>query len=218
MVVMEELVRRLSGGADRVTMFSFIPHWPDAPAGHTVAGTLKQEGYSEGTVGAVQTFFFRAEDGPWTPQRLAALSSADVVIHLSRAQGKARIYPTVDPLTSRSCLLETGAVSHEHAAIARRVREAIIALRRAGNDAPGTDSDAVMLKRARKVAHFFGQPFYVAEPYHKRSGTTVGLAESLRVCRGILDGDHDDLLVEAFWFAGGIAEIRSRRAEFKPAW
>jgi RNA polymerase sigma factor (sigma-70 family) len=218
MVVMEELVRRLSGGTDRVTMFNFIPHWPDAPAGHTVAGTLKQEGYSEGTAGAVQTFFFRAEVGPWTPERLAELASADTVIHLSRAQGKARIYPTVDPLTSRSGLLETGAVSHEHATIARRVREAISGLRQAGDAAPATEADAVMLARARKLAHFFGQPFYVAEPYHKRSGTTVGLAEALRVCREILDGQHDDLSVEAFWFAGGIAEIRSRAEGFKPAW
>jgi RNA polymerase sigma factor (sigma-70 family) len=217
-VVMEELVRRLCGGTDRVTMFNFIPHWPERPAGRTLAGELKEEGFSEGTVGAVQTFFFRAEDGPWTPERLATLSSADVVIHLSRAQAKARVYPCVDPLTSRSCLLETGGVGREHAAIARRVREAISALRQSGDVAPATETDAVMLQRARKAAHFFGQPFYVAEPYHKRSGTTVSLAEALRVCREILDGDHDDLPIEAFWFAGGIAEIRSRPHGFTPAW
>ncbi len=217
-VVMEELVRRLSGGNERLTLFNFVPHWPDAPAGYSIAAALKQEGYSEGTVGAVQAFFLRTEDGPWTPERLAALASVDTVIHLSRAQGTARIYPTVDPLTSRSCLLETGAAGHEHAAIARRVREAIRALRQAGDAVPTTETDAVMLQRARKVAHFFGQPFYVAEPYHKRSGTTVSLAEALRVCREILDGDHDDLSVEAFWFAGGIAEIRGRPDRFTPAW
>jgi len=217
-VVMEELVRRLGGGSERITLFNFMQHWPDAPAGYSIAGALKSEGYSEGTVGAVQTFFLRAEDGPWTPGRLAALASVDTVIHLSRAQAKARIYPAVDPLTSRSCLLETDAIGHEHAAIARRVREAITALRLAGDNVPATETDTVLLTRARKVAQFFGQPFYVAEPYHKRSGTTVNLAEALRVCREILDGDHDDLPVEKFWFAGGIAEIRGRRDGFTPAW
>lgn len=58
----------------------------------------------------------------------------------------------------------------------------------------------------------------MAEPYHKRSGTTVSLVEALRVCREILDGDHDDLSQEAFWFAGGIEEIRSRRDGFTPSW
>ncbi|HJQ56383.1 MAG TPA: sigma-70 family RNA polymerase sigma factor [Vineibacter sp.] len=217
-VVMEELVRRLSGGNERVTLFNFVPHWLDAPAGHSMAEALKQEGYSEGTVGAVQSFFLRAEDGPWSAERLAALSSVDTVIHLSRAQATAGIYPTVDPLTSRSCLLESGAAGHQHVAIAQRVREAIAALRQAGDQAPVTEADAIMLQRARKVAQFFGQPFYVAEPYIKRSGTTVGLAEALRVCREILDGDHDDQPVEAFWFAGGIAEIRGRPDGFTPAW
>src|SRR5207302_232576 len=45
----------------------------------------------------------------WTPERLAELASADVVIRLSAALGGRGIYPTVDPLTSRSRLLETGA-------------------------------------------------------------------------------------------------------------
>lgn len=215
-VVMEELVRRLSGGDERVTLFNFVPHWLDAPAGHSMAEALKQEGYSEGTVGAVQSFFLRAEDGPWTVERLAALSSVDAVIHLSRAQAKARIYPTVDPLTSRSCLLETGAVGHQHAAIARRVRDALTVLRQTDNDGPATEADAVTLARARKVAQFFGQPFFVAEPYTKRAGTSVALPEALRVCREILDGQHDDLPVEAFWFAGGIAEIRGRQGVITP--
>ena len=98
---------------------------------------LKKEGYSEGTVGPVQTFFFRAEGGPWTPERLQALAAVDTVIHLSRERIEAKIYPAVDVLTSRSRLLETKAVSDEHAAIAERV-------------APGARG-AVGRSRARQV-------------------------------------------------------------------
>jgi hypothetical protein len=36
----------------------------------------------------------------------------------------------------------------------------------------------------------------------------VGLDEALRTCRDILEGRLDDIPVEAFYFAGGIEEIR----------
>jgi F0F1-type ATP synthase beta subunit len=38
----------------------------------------------------------------------------------------------------------------------------------------------------------------------------VPLAESLRTCRENLDGVHDDVPTEAFFFTGGIDEIRSQ--------
>ena len=67
-----------------------------------------------------------------------------------------------------------------------------------------------MVARAEKLRRFFGQPFFAAEPYTHRPGVIVPLAESLRVCREILDGVHDDVPTEAFFFTGGIDEIRSR--------
>jgi RNA polymerase sigma factor (sigma-70 family) len=93
-VVMEELVRRLSGGRDPVSMFVFLPppssEWPPTLAeDYSHAQELKQEGYSEGTVGSVQTFFFRSEDGPWTPQRLAR-SRRSIPSFISRASASSR--------------------------------------------------------------------------------------------------------------------------------
>ena len=62
---MEELVRRLSGGKEGISLFALLPQWwPEREPGFSYADQLKKEGFSEGTVGAVQTFFFRAEDGP----------------------------------------------------------------------------------------------------------------------------------------------------------
>src|ERR1051326_7600487 len=106
-VVLEELVRRVSGGTDRVSIFTFVP------GGGTVSyrEVMDKEGYSDGTVGAVQTFFFRREQEPWTPEGLAALTGVDIVIRLSEALGKIGIYPCVDPLTSRSRLLESSAAA-----------------------------------------------------------------------------------------------------------
>jgi F0F1-type ATP synthase beta subunit len=204
-VVMEELVRRLSGGADRISLFTLVQRWKEEDFSY--AAELKKDGFSEGTVGAVQTFFFRAGDGPWTTERLAELASVDTVIHLSRGMAERKIYPCVDPRTSRSELLETKAVGDEHAAIADRVKQALTLLL---DPALAETADPLTLERGRKLANFFSQPFFCAEPWTNRPGSRVSAAEALRTCAEILGGVHDDLPTAAFYFAGGIDEIRAR--------
>ena len=207
LVVMEELVRRLSGGPDGVSLFVLAP-WPPP----SIAEVLKKDGYSDGTVGAVQTFHFRSEEGAWTPERLASLAGVDVVIRLSADLARLGIYPTVDPLTSRSRLLETGGVDRAHVELAARIREALRPLLTARDGKPA-EADERTLERAGKLLRFFAQPFYVAEPYTRRPGVTVSLGESLRVCREILDGIHDGVPTDAFYFTGGLDGVLARAAQ-----
>lgn len=99
----------------------FSPEWPGSIGlPFSITGSLKREGYSEGTVGAVLTFFLRGQEEPWTADRLSDFSAADVLIHLSRKVAKAKIYPAVDPRTSRSQLLETKAVGQISRLILKR--------------------------------------------------------------------------------------------------
>jgi len=80
-------------------------------------------------------------------------------------------------------------------------------------------TDAATRERALKLQNYFTQPFYVAEPYTKRPGATVSIAEALRTCREILDGSYDDLPADAFFFSGGMPEIRGnigRKLTFGP--
>jgi RNA polymerase sigma factor (sigma-70 family) len=197
-VVTEELVRRLAGGTERVSMFTFVP----GGGTMTYREMLEKDGYSDGTVGAVQTFFFRREEGAWTPESLATLAGVDVVIRLSQALAQIGIYPPVDPLTSRSRLLDAAVVGHEHVEVAERARQAFALL------APGAPAaDPRVLSRARKLQRFFAQPFYCAEPYTRRPGVTVSVADALRGCREILDGVHDEVPEPAFYFTGGIADV-----------
>ena len=137
------------------------------------------------------------------------------VIHLSRERSIAKIYPTVDVLTSRSRLLDENLVSEDHATIASQVRQ-VLSLLWATDRRSETDADTLALDRARKLQYFFTQPFIVAEPYTKRPGVTVSLAEALCTCRGILDGQYDDLPTDAFYFSGGIAEIRANIGRSRP--
>jgi F-type H+/Na+-transporting ATPase subunit beta len=175
---------------------------------YSMAAELRKEGYSEGTLGVIQTFFLPGEASAWSEERLATLAAADTVIHLSRAQARARIYPCVEPLTTRSRWLAAKTVGEEHVAIATRVRAALARLRAAG-DAPVAEAGGVDLARSRKLQAFFGQPFFCAEPYTKRPGSRVFRAEAIGTCCEILDGAHDDVPLEAFHFKGGIEEIRA---------
>jgi F-type H+-transporting ATPase subunit beta len=169
-----------------------------------------KEGHTGGTAGTVQTFYFLGQE-EWTAERLAALPSVDVVIRLSRELAQIGIYPTIDPLASRSRLLDTSLVGPEHVEIAARVREVLLtALADKRREPPGIE---LLTQRARKLQRFFAQPFYVAEPYTRRPGVTVSHAEALRVCREILDGVHDELAEQAFYFTGGIDQIRARAVE-----
>jgi F0F1-type ATP synthase beta subunit len=52
----------------------------------------------------------------------------------------------------------------------------------------------------------------VAEAYTRVPGSRVNREESVRTCREILDCLHDDLPEEAFYFVGGIDEVRARAA------
>src|SRR5262249_11009979 len=155
---------RLCGGNDRISLFLLVSLSPRLAPDGSLAAEVRQESGNEGTVGPVQTFFFGAEDAPWTRERLEALAAADVVIHLSRERIAAKIYPAVDVLTSRSRLLESKAVGEEHVATAERVRTALAAL---WADRGGLQSgtDRLMLERALKLQNYFTQPFYIAEPF-----------------------------------------------------
>jgi F0F1-type ATP synthase beta subunit len=211
-VVMEEIVRRISRSVYPVTMFVLIPPpsevWPPSlDENYSFADALKAEGYSEGTVGAVQTFFLRGVDGPWTAETLASLAAVDTIVHLSRDMILRKTYPGVDVRTARSRLIDENRIAAGDVALANAARDAIAAARMA-EDHPELAGDPVLIDRARKLQAFFSQPFYVAEPFTKRPGSHVSRADALRGCHEILDGRHDDLPVEAFYFTGSIEEIR----------
>jgi RNA polymerase sigma factor (sigma-70 family) len=208
-VVVEELTRRLAARAHGVSLFTFLP--PDA-ADPSWWPQARAEGFGGAGGGSVQTFYFvgeRPEKDPAATKRLAAF---DAVVVLSPAQREAHIYPCVDPLAGHSRALDPGVVGVEHAAVAARVRETLLAatgLEIAGENR-WSDADRQMVMRARRLRRFFGQPFYVAEPYTKRPGTSVPRDETVRTCAAILDGAYDEVPEAAFDFAGGIDEVLAR--------
>ena len=206
-MVVEELAWRLRGEPGGVSIFAFIPPGP----GLSFQEVWEKEGYTGGTVGSVQTFYF-VGDEEWTAERLARLPAVDATIRLSQELAQLGIYPTVDAVLSSARPLATG-LDAAHARIAERVRELLVAAAANGGPrVPPAGTPDLTRRRARKLWLFFAQPFFVAEPYTRRPGVFVSRAEALRGCREILNGLHDDLPDEAVYFAGGMDDILARAA------
>ena len=205
-VLVEELTRRLAARAKGLSLFTFLP--PDAadPSGWPRA---RAEGFGGAGAGSVQTFYFVGERPEKDPTATARLEAFDAVVVLSPAQREARIYPCVDPVAGRGRGLDASVVGAEHAAVAARVRETLLAAARleAAGEADWPTADRQLIARALRLRRFFGQPFFVAEAYTKRPGTSVPRQETVRACAAILDGAYDDVPEAAFDFTGGIDEV-----------
>ena len=207
-VVVEELTIRLKDAPGGLTMFEFLPPGTPNPADWPA---VRAEGYSGGNAGSVQTFYFlreRLEPGASTP----ALDAVDAVITLTPAMAAAKIYPCVDPLATRSRLLDASVIGAEHAAVAARVREALSAATalETREAATWSEDERRLMDRVRRLRQFFGQPFFIAEPYTKRPGTSVSRQDTVRACAAILDGAWDHVPEAAFRFAGGMDEVLRR--------
>jgi F-type H+-transporting ATPase subunit beta len=73
-----------------------------------------------------------------------------------------------------------------------------------------SDSDKLVVSRARKIQRFLSQPFSVAEAFTGTPGKYLPLKETVRGFKEILEGKHDEIPEGLFLFAGGIDEVVER--------
>ena len=135
---------------------------------------------------------------------------------MSRAIVELGIYPAVDPLESTSRILDPRILGEEHYQVARGVQEIlqkykelqdIIAI--LGMDEL-SESDKLVVSRARKVQRFLSQPFFVAGQFTGLPGKYVPINETVRGFKEILEGKHDDIPESYFLNAGGIDDVLAR--------
>ncbi len=138
---------------------------------------------------------------------------------LSRKITELGIYPAVDPLESSSRILDPAIVGEEHYQTAQRVVELlqhynelqdIIAI--LGVDEL-SDSDKIVVARARRAQRFLSQPFHVAEQFTGIPGVMVPLEETIRGFKMILDGDMDEYPEQAFMNTGTIDDVIKKGKE-----
>ncbi|MDH5631434.1 MAG: F0F1 ATP synthase subunit beta [Gammaproteobacteria bacterium] len=164
-----------------------------------------------GSITSFQAVYVPADDLT-DPSPATTFSHLDATLVLSRQVAELGIYPAVDPLDSNSRQLDPNVIGDEHYNTARQVQatlqrykelQDIIAI--LGMDELSED-DKLAVSRARKIQRFLSQPFFVAEVFTGTPGKYVGMKDTLRGFRGIVDGEYDHLPEQAFYMVGAIEE------------
>ena len=166
----------------------------------------------KGSITSVQAVYVPADDLT-DPAPATTFAHLDATTVLSRSITELGIYPAVDPLESTSRIMDPLILGEEHYQTARGVQEVlqrykdlqdIIAI--LGMDEL-SDSDKLIVSRARKIQRFLSQPFSVAAQFTGMEGKYLPLKETIRGFKEILEGRHDEIPEQMFLFAGGIDEV-----------
>ena len=70
-----------------------------------------------------------------------------------------------------------------------------------------SESEKMLVSRARKVQRFLSQPFHVAEQFTGLPGTYVSLSDTIQGFKEILEGKHDDIPESYFLNCGSIEDV-----------
>ena len=169
----------------------------------------------EGSITSIQAVYVPADDLT-DPAPATTFAHLDATTVLSRNLAAKGIYPAVDPLDSKSTMLQPWIVGEEHYTCAQRVKgtlqrykelQDIIAI--LGLDEL-SEEDRLTVSRARKLERFLSQPFFVAEVFTGSPGKYVSLAETIRGFNMILSGELDELPEQSFYLVGDIDEALER--------
>lgn len=168
---------------------------------------------SKGSITSVQAVYVPADDLT-DPAPATTFSHLDSTVTLSRALASLGIYPSIDPLDSRSSALDPLVVGEEHYRVAQETKQvlqrykdlqdiiAILGIEEL------SDADKQLVYRARKIQRFLSQPFFVAEIFTGSAGKYVSLEDTIRGFREILEGKHDEKPESAFYMKGSIDEVQ----------
>lgn len=171
-----------------------------------------------GSITSVQAIYVPADDLT-DPAPATTFNFLDATTVLSRKITELGIYPAVDPLESSSRILDPNIIGEEHYDTAQQVIELLQHYRELqdiiailGVDEL-SDSDKLVVSRARRAQRFFSQPFHVAEQYTGIPGVMVPLEETIRGFKMILNGEMDEYPEQAFMNVGTIDEAIKKGKE-----
>ncbi len=165
----------------------------------------------KGSITSVQAIYVPADDLT-DPAPATSFSHLDATTVLSRQIAELGIYPAVDPLDSTSRVLDPRVVGEEHYRVAREVQR-VLQTYKSLQDIIAilgmeelSEQDKLTVARARKIQRFLSQPFHVAEVFTGQPGVLVGLEDSIKGFKGIVEGHYDELPEAAFYMVGTIEE------------
>jgi F-type H+-transporting ATPase subunit beta len=165
----------------------------------------------KGSITSIQAVYVPADDLT-DPAPATTFSHLDSTVVLSRSLSELGIYPAVDPLDSKSTLLDPNIVGEEHYRVATEVQRVlqkykdlqdIIAI--LGMEEL-SDEDRLTVARARRLQRFLSQPFFVAQSFTGTPGQYVKVEQTVKDCAEILAGQHDDKPEGDFYMRGSLSQ------------
>lgn len=167
----------------------------------------------KGSITSVQAVYVPADDIT-DPAPATTFTHLDSTIVLSRPLTEIGIYPAVDPLQSTSTALSPAIVGKRHYEVAKEIQKvlqrykelqdiiAILGIEEL------SESDKLLVSRARKIQRFFSQPMFVAEVFSGIPGQFVPIEDTIEGFAAILEGKYDAVGEAAFYMKGGISEVK----------
>ena len=166
----------------------------------------------DGSITSVQAIYVPADDLT-DPAPATTFTHLDATTVLSRSIVELGIYPAIDPLESSSRILDPLVIGEEHYRVARGVQEILQRYKELqdiivilGIDEL-SESDKLIVSRARKVQRFLSQPFFVAEKFTGYAGKYVPIEETVRGFKEIIEGKHDEIPESVFLNSGTIDDV-----------
>ena len=167
----------------------------------------------KGSITSLQAIFVPADDYT-DPAPATTFAHLDSSIRLERYLTELGIYPSVDPLSSTSRVLDPNVVGADHYDVARETQRILQSYRDLqdiiailGIDELSEEQKQTVA-RARRLQRFMSQPMFVAEVFTGREGRYVSLKDTVASFKEILEGKADDLPEQAFFLAGTLDDVR----------
>ena len=165
----------------------------------------------KGSITSIQAVYVPADDLT-DPAPATTFSHLDSTVVLSRSLSELGLYPAVDPLDSKSTVLDPNIVGEEHYRVATEVQRVlqkykdlqdIIAI--LGMEEL-SDEDRLTVARARRLQRFLSQPCFVAQSFTGTPGQYVRIEQTVKDCAEILAGLHDDKPESDFYMRGSLTQ------------
>ena len=161
---------------------------------------------------SIQAIYVPADDYT-DPAPATTFAHLDATTNLERRLTEQGIYPAVDPLASTSSALTPDIVGEEHYEVAMKVQQMLQRYRELqdiiailGIDEL-SDSEKIIVNRARRIQFFLSQNFHVAEAFTGQPGSYVPIKDTVRGFKGIIDGEYDDIPEDLFRNVGPIEDV-----------
>ncbi len=171
-----------------------------------------------GSITSVQAVYVPSDDFS-DPSAITTFTHLDAIIVLDRQIAASGIYPAIDPLLSSSDQLNPEIVGLEHYNVAQSVKKILQRYKELKDviSILGIDelseSDKLLVSRARKIQKFLSQPFFVSEIFTNIKGKYVTIDENIKGFKDILDGKYDNYNENLFYMIGNIKEVLNKDNE-----